>query len=45
MNVSGHFLPTLFIFPLKRMNKNGRLMVGAPPEFHVHMKADGLIVT
>ncbi|CAG4931281.1 unnamed protein product [Parnassius apollo] len=32
MNVTGHFIPTLFIFPRKKMDKNGRLMIGAPPE-------------
>ena len=32
MNVTGHFIPPLFIFPRKKMDKNGRLMIGAPPE-------------
>ncbi|XP_052752615.1 uncharacterized protein LOC128201064 [Galleria mellonella] len=32
MSVCGHFIPPLFIFPRKRMDKNGRLMIGAPPD-------------
>jgi len=32
MNVTGHFIPTMFIFPRKKMDKNGRLIIGAPPE-------------
>lgn len=32
MSVTGHFVPPLFIFPRKRMDRNGRLMIGAPPE-------------
>lgn len=32
MNVTGHFIPPLFIFPRKKMDKSGRLMIGAPPE-------------
>ncbi|CAG5019943.1 unnamed protein product [Parnassius apollo] len=32
MNVTGHFIPPLFIFPRKKMDKNGRLMIGAPPD-------------
>jgi hypothetical protein len=32
MNVTGHFIPPMFIFPRKKMDKNGRLMVVAPPE-------------
>jgi hypothetical protein len=31
-NTTGHFIPPVFIFPRKKMDKNGRLMVGAPPE-------------
>ena len=29
MNVAGHFIPPLFIFPREKMDKNGRLMIGA----------------
>ncbi|XP_046417413.1 MFS-type transporter clz9-like [Neodiprion fabricii] len=32
MNAVGHFVPPMFIFPRAKMEKNGRLMVGAPPE-------------
>lgn len=32
MSVTGLFIPPLFIFPRKRMDKNGRLMIGAPPD-------------
>ena len=32
MNVTGHFIPPMFIFPRKKMDNNGRLMIGAPPE-------------
>ena len=31
MNPTGHFIP-MFIFPRTKMGKNGRLMIGAPPE-------------
>lgn len=31
MNVTGHFISPLFIFPRKKMDRNGRLMIGAPP--------------
>ena len=30
MNVTGHFIPPLFIFPRKKMDRNKRLMMGAP---------------
>ena len=30
MNVTGHFVPPLFIFPRKKMDKHVRLMIGAP---------------
>ncbi|XP_071635524.1 uncharacterized protein [Temnothorax longispinosus] len=32
MNAAGHFVPPMFIFPRIKMDKNGRLMIGAPPE-------------
>ena len=32
MNVAGHFIPKMFIFPRKEMDKNGRLMIVDPPE-------------
>ena len=32
MSATGHFIPPLFIFRRKRMDKNGSLMVGAPAE-------------
>jgi len=32
MNVTGHFVPPLFIFPRKKMDKYNRLMIGAPPQ-------------
>lgn len=32
MSVTGHFVPPLFIFPRKRMDKNGRLIIGTPPD-------------
>jgi hypothetical protein len=32
MNVTGHFIPRMFIFPRKKMDKNDRLMIGAPLE-------------
>ena len=32
MNVTGHFIPSMFIFPRKKMDKNSRLMISAPPE-------------
>jgi len=32
MNVTGHFIPPMFIFPRKKMDRNGHLMIGAPPE-------------
>ena len=32
VNVTGHFIPPMFIFPRKKMDKNGLLMIGAPPE-------------
>jgi len=32
MNVTGHFIPPMFIFPREKVDKNSRLMIGAPPE-------------
>jgi len=32
MNVTGHFVPPLFIFPRKKMDKYNRLMIVAPPQ-------------
>jgi hypothetical protein len=32
MNTADHFVPPMFIFPRIKMDKNGRLMIGAPPE-------------
>ncbi|KAL3280644.1 hypothetical protein HHI36_003880 [Cryptolaemus montrouzieri] len=32
MSETGYFVPPLFIFPTKRMNRDGRLMIGASPE-------------
>jgi hypothetical protein len=32
MNVTGHFIPPMFIFPRKKMDKNGRLRIAAPPD-------------
>lgn len=32
MNALGHFIPPMFLFARKKMDKNGRLMVGAPSE-------------
>jgi len=32
MNATGHFIPSMFIFPSKKMDENGHLMIGALPE-------------
>jgi len=32
MNATGRFPPPMFIFPREKMDKNGRLMIGGPPE-------------
>jgi hypothetical protein len=32
MNATGHFIPPIFILKGKKMDENGRLMNGAPPE-------------
>ena len=35
MNASGHFMSPMVIFPRKDVDKNGRLMIGAPSEVSV----------
>lgn len=32
MFATDHFVPPMFIFQKVKMDKNGRLMIGAPPE-------------